>query len=170
MDIGITANPSRNTAHIKIQSNTASEAIEQALNQGDNGKNLYHHLKLATPAGEEPGVDYANGHLTPLDTQRELDDSTLSEIKKQAGPTWARYSTTYNPHQEAMNDKILTLEPDSPLNTKEQMDRLSAAVRVGAPEIIAEFRARQNHMSLPVHPNHVLNPDGSVSLDDYLRA
>lgn len=29
-----------------------------------------------------------------------------------------------------MNDKILTLEPDSPLNTKEQMDRLSAAVRV----------------------------------------
>ena len=69
-----------------------------------------------------------------------------------------------------MNDKILTLEPDSPLNTKEQMDRLSAAVRVGAPEIIAEFRDRQNHMSLTVHPNHVLNPDGSVSLDDYLRA
>lgn len=149
-----------------LEDDALTEAIEQALNSGDNGKNLYNHLKLT---GSD-SVEYANGHLTALDAQQELTDSTLAEIKKQAGPIWARYSSTYNPHQKAMNEKILSLNPDSPLNTQERMDRISAAVRVGAPEIIAEFRTRQKDLSLVINENREVDPDGSIALQTYLRA
>ncbi len=149
-----------------LEDDALTEAIEQALNSGDNGKNLYNHLKLT---GSD-SVEYANGHLAALDAQQELTDSTLAEIKKQAGPIWARYSSTYNPHQEAMNEKILSLNPDSPLNTQERMDRMSAAVRVGAPEIIAEFRTRQKDLSLVINENREVDPDGSIALQTYLRA
>ena len=153
-----------------LEDKEQAAVIEQALNRGDNGKNLYNHLKLTTPNGENLGVDYANGHLTSVDTQQELDDKALDEVKRQAGPTWARYSSIYNPHQKAMNEKILSLDPDSPLNTQENMDRMSAAVRVGAPEIIAEFRARQQDMSLVINQNRDLDPDGSIALKTYMRA
>ena len=149
-----------------LEDDALAEAIEQALNSGDNGKNLYNHLKLT---GSD-SVEYANGHLAALDAQQELTDSTLAEIKKQAGPIWARYSSTYNPHQKAMNEKILSLNPDSPLNTQERMDRMSAAVRVGAPEIIAEFRTRQKDLSLVINENREVDPDGSIALQTYLRA
>lgn len=149
-----------------LEDEALTEAIEQALNRGDNGKNLYNHLKLT---GSD-SVEYTNGHLAALDAQQELTDSTLAEIKKQAGPIWARYSSTYNPHQEAMNEKILSLNPDSPLNTQERMDRISAAVRVGAPEIIAEFRTRQKDLSLVINENREVDPDGSIALQTYLRA
>lgn len=149
-----------------LEDEALTEAIEQALNRGDNGKNLYNHLKLTG----SNSVEYANGHLAALDAQQELTDSTLAEIKKQAGPIWARYSSTYNPHQEAMNEKILSLNPDSPLNTQERMDRISAAVRVGAPEIIAEFRTRQKDLSLVINENRAVDPDGSIALQTYLRA
>lgn len=153
-----------------VEDEELTEAMEQALNRGENGKNLYVHLKLTTPNGEALGVDYADGHLAAVDTQQELDDKALDDVKKQAGPTWARYSSAYNPHQEAMNEKILSLDPDSPLNTKERMDRMSAAVRVGAPEIIAEFRARQNDMSLVINQSRDVDPDGSIALQTYMRA
>ena len=159
------------TIHVTgLEDEEQATAIEQALNCGDNGKNLYNHLKLTTPNGENLGVDYANGHLAAVDTQQELDDRTLDEVKRQAGPTWARYSSTYNPHQEAMNEKILSLDPDSPFNTQESKDRLSAAVRVGAPEVIAEFRARQQNMSLVINQNRDVDPDGSIALKTYMRA
>lgn len=159
------------TIHVTgLEDEEQTTAIEQALNRGDNGKNLYNHLKLTTPNGENLGVDYANGHLAAVDTQQELDDRTLDEVKKQAGPIWARYSSTYNPHQEAMNEKILSLDPDSPLNTQENKDRMSAAVRVGAPEVIAEFRARQQDMSLVINQNRDIDPDGSIALKTYMRA
>lgn len=98
------------TIHVTgLEDEEQAAAIEQALNRGDNGKNLYNHLKLTTPSGENLGVDYANGHLAAVDTQQELDDKTLDEVKRQAGPIWARYSSTYNPHQEAMNEKYSAL-------------------------------------------------------------
>ena len=159
------------TIHVTgLEDEEQAAAIEQALNRGDNGKNLYNHLKLTTPNDENLGVDYANGHLASVDTQQELDDKTLDEVKRQAGPTWARYSSTYNPHQEAMNEKILSLDPDSPLNTQENKDRMSAAVRVGAPEVIAEFRTRQQDMRLVVNQNRDVDPDGSISLKTYMQA
>lgn len=152
-----------------LEDEELTEAIEQTLNRGDNGKNLYHHLKLTASNGENLGVDYENGHLAAVEPQ-ELDDKTLAEVKKQAGPAWARYSSTYNPHQEAMNEKILSLDPDSPFNTQESKDRVSAAVRVGAPEIIAEFRARQQDMSLVINQNRDIDPYGSIALQTYMRA
>jgi hypothetical protein len=69
-----------------------------------------------------------------------------------------------------MNEKILSLDPDSPLNTRENKDRMSAAVRVGAPEVIAEFRARQQDMSLVINQNRDVDPDGSAALKTYIRA
>ena len=155
---------------VGVEDEELAQAMERALNQGDNGKNLYNHLKLTAPNGGDLSVDYADGHLADVDTQREMDDKTLAEVKRQAGPAWARYSSTYNPHQEAMNEKVLSLDPDSPLNTRERMDRMSAAVRVGAPEVIAEFRARQNDMSLVVNQNREVDPDGSIALKTYVRA
>lgn len=153
-----------------VEDEELAQAMEQALNQGGNGKNLYHHLSLTASNKEPLEIDYTNGRLSDVDAELEFDDKTLSEIKKQAGPIWARYSSTYNPHQEAMNEKVLSLNPDSPLNTKERMDRMSAAVRVGAPEIIAEFRARQNDMSLVINKNREVDPDGSIALQTYVRA
>lgn len=167
----LTVDQSDYSIHVTgLEDEKLTEAMEQALNRGDNGKNLYNHLKLTTPDGEALGVDYADGHLADVDTQQEMDDRTLSEVKKQAGPTWARYSSTYDPHKEAMNEKILSLDPDSPLNTQENKDRMSAAVRVGAPEIIAEFRARQQDMSLVINQNRDIDPDGSIALQTYMRA
>lgn len=163
----LTVDPTSYSIKVRgLEDEALTEAIEQALNRGDNGKNLYNHLKLT---GSD-SVEYANGHLAALDAQQELTDSTLAEIKKQAGPIWARYSSTYNPHQKAMNEKILSLNPDSPLNTQERMDRMSAAVRVGAPELIAEFRTRQNDLSLVINENRAVDPDGSIALQTYLRA
>lgn len=167
----LTVDQSDYSIHVTgLEDEELTEAIEQALNRGENGKTLYDHLKLTTPDGETLGVDYVNGHLAEVDIQREMDDRTLSEVKKQAGPTWARYSSTYDPQQEAMNEKILSLNPDSPLNTQENKDRMSAAVRVGAPEIIAEFRARQQDMSLVINQNRDVDPDGSIVLKTYMRA
>lgn len=166
----LTVDRSSYSIHVTgLEDKDLSTAIEQALNRGDNGKNLYHHLKLTVSDGEKFEVEYTGGHLAPVDTQRELDDS-LSEIKKQAGPAWARYSAIYDPHQESMNEKILGLDPASPLNTREHKDRLSAAVRVGAPEVIAEFRARQHDMSLVIDQNREIDPDGSIALKTYMRA
>lgn len=159
------------TIHVTgLEDEEQATTVEQALNCGDNGKNLYNHLKLTAPKGESLGADYANGHLAAVDTQQELDDRTLDEVKKQAGPIWARYSNTYNPHQEAMNERILGLDPDSPLNTQENQDRMSAAVRVGAPEVIAAFRARQQDMRLVINQNRDVDPDGSIALKTYMRA
>ena len=167
----LTVDPSDYSIHVTgLEDEELARSIEQALNRGDNGKNLYGHLKLTTPDGEDLSVDYTNGHLAAVDTQQKLDDKTLSEVKKQAGPTWARYSSTYNPHQEAMNEKILSLDPDSPFNTQENKDRVSAAVRVGAPEIIAEFRAQQQDMSLVINQNRDIDPDGSIALQTYMWA
>lgn len=114
-----------------VEDEELAQAMEQALNRSDNGKILYNHLKLTALNSEDLGVDYVGGHLADVDTQRKMDDKALAEVKRQAGPAWVRYSSTYDPHQEAMNEKILSLDPDSPLNTRERMDRMSAAVRMG---------------------------------------
>lgn len=161
--------PSDYSIHVSgLEDRELAGEIERALNQGENGKNLYGHLKLT--ASETGEITYAGGHLSPLDPQWEPDEQALSEVKRQAGPAWARYSETYDPHQQAMNEKILSLDPDSPLNTRQNMDRLSAAVRVGAPEVVAAFRARQQDLGLVINENREVDPDGSIALQTYLRA
>lgn len=110
-------------------------ALEEALNSGENSKNLYGHLKLNTPGGEPLGMDYANGHLAAVDPELEWDDMGLREVKMQAGPAWTPYSTTYNPHQGPMSDKILSLDPDTQY-TQERFDRICSAIRINISTIL----------------------------------
>lgn len=156
-----------------LEDKELTAAMEQALNCGGNGKNLYNHLKLTSPDSNTPGVDYADGHLPAVDTQQELDDSTLAEVKKQTCPTYSQFSTAYNPHQGALNDGFIGLDPNSPFNTKEAMDRSNASVRVYGPEIIARFRAGElfpGQQKLVVNHDREVDPDYSISAKTYLRA
>lgn len=47
---------------------------------------------------------------------------------------------------------------------------MSAAVRVGAPEVIAEFRTRQQDIRLVINQNRDVDPDGSIALKIYMLA
>lgn len=165
----LSVSPSDYTIRVSgLDDDELTEAVEQALNRGSNGKNLYDYLKLTAPAENGAlSVGYESGGLTSPVSEKDLDERT---VKQQAGPVWARYSETYDPHQESMNETVLCLDPNSPLNTPESKDRMSAAVRVGAPELIAEFRARQSSLSLAVNQNREVDPDGSISAKTYMDA
>lgn len=131
------------TIHVTgLEDEELTASLEEALNRGENGKNLYGHLKVSVPDGEPLRVDYKDGHLSPVDQDREWDDTSLREMKKQAGPAWTRYSTAYDPHQGPMNDKILTLDAEF-VHDQEQFDRLCSAVRMGAREAIEEYYSTQ---------------------------
>ena len=131
------------TIHVTgLEDEELTAALEEALNRGENGKNLYGHLKVSVPDGEPLTVDYKDGRLSPVDQDREWDDTSLREMKKQAGPAWTRYSTAYDPHQGPMNDKILTLDSEF-VHDQEQFDRLCSAVRMGAREAIEEYYSTQ---------------------------
>ena len=125
-----------------LEDEELTATLEEALNRGENGKNLYGHLKVSVPDGEPLTVDYKDGRLSPVDQDREWDDTSLREMKKQAGPAWTRYSTAYDPHQGPMNDKILTLDSEF-VHDQEQFDRLCSAVRMGAREAIEEYYSTQ---------------------------
>ncbi len=131
------------TIHVTgLEDEELTATLEEALNRGENGKNLYGHLKVSVPDGEPLTVDYKDGRLSPVDQDREWDDTSLREMKKQAGPAWTRYSTAYDPHQGPMNDKILTLDSEF-VHDQEQFDRLCSAVRMGAREAIEEYYSTQ---------------------------
>lgn len=120
------------TIHVTgLEDGELTAALEEALNRGENGKNLYGHLKVSVPDGEPLSVDYKDGRLSPVDQEWECDDTSLREVKKQAGPAWTRFSTLYDPHQGPMNDRILTLDPDF-VHDQERFDRFCSAVRMGA--------------------------------------
>lgn len=149
------------TIHVtSLEDEELTAALEEALNWGENGKNLYGHLKVSVPEGESLSVEYKDGRLSPADTEQEWDDASSREVKKQAGPAWTRYSTAYDPRQEPMNDKILTLDPDF-VHDQERFDRLCSAVRMGAREAIEEYRARNPQRSLKDGP--ILEEDSTVS-------
>lgn len=131
------------TIHVTgLEDEELTAALEEALNRGENGKNLYGHLKVSVPDGDPLRVDYKDGRLSPVDQEREWDDASLREMKKQAGPAWTRYSAVYDPHQGPMNDKILTLDSEF-VHDQEQFDRLCSAVRMGAREAIEEYYSTQ---------------------------
>lgn len=153
---------------LDMEDQEQAAAIEQALNRGDNGKNLYHHLKVTSPDSESAVIAYANGHLAALDPQEELSEQAMDEVKQQVGSTYARYSTTYNPQQKPLNDEILSLHPSNEY-TQEYTDRLSATVRVAAPELVANFRAHSKDNQLPVDPPRN-NDDISDLLHSYMQA
>ena len=152
------------TIHVSgLEDEELAESVENALNAGDNGKNLYDHLKITGDAG----VDYADGHLSPLDSRQTLDDAALDEVKKQCCPACSQYSAAYNPHQEPMG--VVKL-PGRPEPSQEETDRFSAAVRVGVPEIIARFRAGEFSQQLNVNKYAAVDPDNSIMAQTYIRA
>lgn len=152
-------------------------AIEQALNSGDNGKNLYNHLKVTSPDSELMEISYADGHLAEMDSQLELGDKALDEVKRQTCPGYTQFSATYDPKRNAlMDDRIIGLSTDpgldSLLNTKEKIDRSNASVRLYGPEIIARFRAGDlfSNQTLAINYDREVDPDYSISATTYLRA
>ncbi|MDE7244741.1 MAG: DUF4885 domain-containing protein [Oscillospiraceae bacterium] len=160
-----------------LEDQDLTAAIEQALNSGDNGKNLYNHLKVISPDSELLEISYANGHLSKADTQIELGDNVLDEVKKQTCPVYTQFSDEYDPKRNAlMNDRIIGLntgsELDFLLNTQEAIDRSNASVRLYGPEIIARLQAGDlfPNRTLAVNYDREVDPDYSISAATYLRA
>jgi len=159
------------TIHVAgLKDGELAEAMEQALNRGDNGKNLYDHLKLTAPDGGTLGVDYAGGRLSDAEEMQEMDDKTLFEIKKQAGPAWARYSEIYDPHKTSMNGQVIGLNIDPGIYTPEWKERADSAVRMGMPEVLAGLRGTLPQQSLVINPDREVDPDGSIARQTYMRA
>ena len=98
---------------IGLEDKNLAATIEQALNSGDNGKNLYNHLKVTFPGNDPIEVDYVNGHLEDLDTQLELGDKALNEVRKQTCPAYTQFSATYDPKRNAlMDDRVIGINTD----------------------------------------------------------
>ena len=129
---------------IGLENEELTQSIEQALNSGDNGENLYQHLKITSPDGESLGVDFSNGHLEALDSQQELGKEALAEVKKQVGSICFHYSSAYNPHQGPLGVMAL---PGTPERTPAERESSYAAVRLGAPEMLARERAGEFYQS-----------------------
>ena len=146
-----------------LEDGELAEAIERALNAGDNGKNLYDHLRITG----DMGVDYADGRLAALDDTQELSGEALEEVKKQSCPTYSQYSAAYDPHKEPLG--VVTL-PGRPEPSREETDRSSAAVRMGAPELIARFRAGEfGNQELVINKHASVDPDGSIWASAYIQ-
>lgn len=133
------------TIHVNgLENEELTQSIEQALNSGNNGENLYQHLKITSPDGESLGVNFSNGHLEALDIQQELGEEALSEAKKQVGSICFHYSSAYNPHQGPLGVMAL---PGTPERTPAERESSYAAVRLGAPEMLARERAGEFYQS-----------------------
>lgn len=134
----LTVDPSDYSIHVSgLEDKELAETIEQALNQGSNGKNLYDYLKLTAPGSGELEVDCVDGHLPAVDPQQELDDETLAEVKNQTCPAWARYND-YDPHKGPLGTMTNPLGDIE--GTPEEQERINSGIRMSAPEVIAEFR------------------------------
>lgn len=132
------------TIHVEgLEDEELTAALEKALNQGENGRNLYSHLKVSVPGDDSLSIDYKDGRLAPLEDGREWDAEALREVKKQAGPVWTRYSPVYDPCQGPMTDQILSLNPETVHYTQEQMDRFCSAVRMGVRQAVEEYRLQR---------------------------
>ena len=139
MSFRLTVDPPDYSIHLTgLEDEELTKSIEQTLNRGDNGKNLYDYLKLTTSDGGRTGVDCADGHLPVVDPQQEPDDETLAEVKNQACPAWARYND-YDPHKGPLGKMLNPLGDIE--RTPEEEERINSGIRMSAPEVIAEFRA-----------------------------
>ena len=162
---------------IGLEDKNLAATIEQALNSDDNGKNLYNHLKVTFPGNDPIEVDYVNGHLEDLDTQLELGDKALNEVRKQTCPAYTQFSATYDPKRNAlMDDRVIGINTDlaldSVFNNKEAIDCSNASIRLYGPEIIARFRAGDlfSNQSLVINHDREVDPDYTISATTYLRA
>lgn len=145
-----------------LEGEELTAALEKALNQGENGKNLYSHLKVSVPGGDSLRIDYKDGRLAPLEDGQKWDGEALREIKKQAGPVWTRYSPAYDPHQGPMNKQILSLNPEAVHYTQEQMDRFCSAVRMGVRQAVEEYRLQRTSLKDIPFPSDSEEPGPGV--------
>lgn len=135
----LSVSPSDYSIHVTgLEDEELSYTIEQALNQGNNGKNLYDYLKLAYPDSGEVDVAFEDGHLPAVDPQQELSDETLTGIRNQTSPGWARYND-YDPHKGPLGTMANPLGGIERI--PEEEDRINAGIRMSAPEAIAQFKA-----------------------------
>lgn len=165
----LTVDASNYTIHVSgLEDEELAASIEQALNTGDNGKNLCEHLKVTTPNGEDLGVDYTDGRLEALDPRQELDDDAMAEVKKQTCPAYSRFSGPYDPHHEPLGT-ITAPGMDPP--SQESLDRAAAIFRMGAPEMLARDRAGEfEKPRLECNPYAAADPDGSIIARTYIQA
>lgn len=149
-----------------LEDGELAASIEQALNAGENGKNLYEHLKITSPDGETLAVSYANGRLEPLAAQERLGEDALAEVRNQVGASCSHYSSAYNPHQGPLGEMSLPgmLEP-----TPAERECSYANIRLGVPELLAKERAGEFYQpSLEVHARYAaVDPDNKIARDTY---
>ena len=156
------------TIHVSgLEDEELAESIENALNAGDNGKNLYDHLRITG----DTGVNCTGGRLEALDPDQELSDEALDEVKKQTCPVYSQYSATYDPQQKPLG---YVVGPGMEQPSQEHIDRSSAAVRMGAPEMLARLRAGEfgnlGNQELAINKNASVDPDGSIWASTYIQA
>ena len=132
------------TIHVTgLEDKELAASMEQALNIGKNGENLYNHLKTTAPDSTNLGVNYVNGHLEALDISQELGEDALAEVTKQTGPICSHYSEAYNPLQEPFLCTRTTIlgREGKPEVTPEEWVRMESDARLAGPAFVAQLRA-----------------------------
>lgn len=153
----LTVDPSYTIRVSGLQNKELTAEIEKALNCGDNGKNLYNHLKVTSPNGGTLGVNYADGRLETTDSA--LTDQALAEIKKQNSETASHYFETYDPHQGPLEPIGGYQEsPWFPSMTPERSDRADSAIRLGWPEFKLRTDAEDRPPVLIANNRENINP------------
>ncbi len=138
--------------------------LEEALNQGDNGKNLYEHIRLCDPApfgggeqeqyvmGSSLSLDWRDGHLMDLDgaygygpgqrgwqAEARAKDDDLQTFQEAAGPDWTRLWGGYNPRQGPL-DNWSFMHAQGVNYGKEWEDRTEAGIRATMPALVEQVR------------------------------
>ena len=183
MDISVTTNPNRMADYIEAQTDTVKmgKKVDTLATTQTQDKVVISSKAQAT---QKKWETVATSSVDAVSEERTNGSkaTTFTTFAEEFSKLTQRYTNTIREHYAAAHEENLTYDspsthiwdkyknPDSPLNTQESKDRMSAAVRVGAPEIIAEFRAWQQDMSLVINQNRDIDPDGSVALQTYMRA
>ena len=138
--------------------------LEDVLNQGDNGKNLYEHIRLCDPAqfggraqeqyvpGSQLNLIYRSGHLMDVDNtfgygpgqtdwQSNLkpEDCDMDAFKQAVSPNWTRLWGGYNPQQGPM-DNWSFMHSQGVNHGPEWEARMEAGIRATMPALVEQVR------------------------------
>ncbi|MDE7245643.1 MAG: DUF4885 domain-containing protein, partial [Oscillospiraceae bacterium] len=170
------------TIHVTgLEDKKLAKSIEQALNSGDNGKNLYDLLKITSPDKhvlhednynylqvtarntEALSIGYSCGRLEAVDTSRELSEDSLAEAENQVGLSYFQFCP-----EPYLNSKLLGwVGPDVP---PYEAARLESQFRLGCPRLSAQIHAGLfPPMSLEeIAKNSDIDPKGEIARNTYL--
>ncbi len=138
--------------------------LEEALNEGDNGKSLYEHIRLCDPApfggaeqeqyvpGSPLSLDYRDGHLMDLDgaygygpDQRDWQstasprDDELQAFQETIGTEWTRLWGAYDPQLGPL-DNWSFMHAQGVDYGKEWEDRTEAGIRATMPALVERVK------------------------------